>query len=340
MACLLQSSRAVVLHVKRPAQHTDHEYESLKQKMLWLAVNRQCALSVGRGAFTFASSQTAEVQSIGNPQLVLAARFPPSSAVSSYVPSAQSSESLIWPEFLNGCSSALQLYPLAGELSDANMIRGWVLNCQAHAFRKLETPNAGGTVDSELWLARHAGFFYGAGLQGILRTMCRLPQAKACKTTLEFGPVEIQETWNQNLISLPAHRSTTEVLGELNVLAQEWFPRDDPEFVPSEYARFAPPCKKPHLSYLYGNHTEDQRKSALDYIRQSTPCGFGMKFEGGFLTIQRTGGGGLGWPQGVDAVKHWKEVARCKLGGEPLLEMGDPKKEAEQCPDMKALKGL
>ena len=34
----------------------------------------------------------------------------------------------------------------------------------------------------------------------------------------------------------------------------------------------------------------------------------GVKFEGAFLSIVRTGGGGLGWPQGVDAVKHWKEV--------------------------------
>ena len=90
------------------------------------------------------------------------------------------------------------------------------------------------------------------GLLGILRTLCRQPQAKACKTSLEFGPVEISETWNQNLISLSSHRATTEALGELNVLAQQWFPRDDDDFCASEHARFSPPCKKPHISYLYG----------------------------------------------------------------------------------------
>mmetsp|Transcript_6433 Transcript_6433/g.19518 ORF Transcript_6433/g.19518 Transcript_6433/m.19518 type:complete len:1862 (-) Transcript_6433:388-5973(-) len=163
----LQSSQPIELHVVRPPELSDHEYEKKKQEKLLSACLRCCAAPCGRAMLTLGSLSLTStlIETIPMPKVSLSGRIPPSSAIVAL--DAMSVEMLgSWIHFHNGVAAGLRLFspevinPMARyqfnvAVSNGNPIsRTWI------AYNRPETPSA-----------EHGGLLLALGLQRMLHNL-------------------------------------------------------------------------------------------------------------------------------------------------------------------------
>eukprot|EP00929_Paragymnodinium_shiwhaense_P083242 TRINITY_DN44284_c0_g1_i2.p1 TRINITY_DN44284_c0_g1~~TRINITY_DN44284_c0_g1_i2.p1 ORF type:complete len:1758 (-),score=323.25 TRINITY_DN44284_c0_g1_i2:1654-6927(-) len=165
VARLLCSSKPVTLRVQRRPEQTDHDHEHAKQTRLALAVNRQAALSVGRGAFTLGAVRPLPTELLHVQPLSLAGRFPPQTAVLTLDPTHHQPEVNAWAEFNNGVATALQV----SERSD--ITRGWILHHKADLFAAAAASASQTPPATTNHRESHAGFLCGLGLRGLLSVL-------------------------------------------------------------------------------------------------------------------------------------------------------------------------
>mmetsp|Transcript_19961 Transcript_19961/g.60592 ORF Transcript_19961/g.60592 Transcript_19961/m.60592 type:complete len:175 (-) Transcript_19961:1148-1672(-) len=111
------------------------------------------ALSVGRGMFTLASAPAERVDSLRLAPLVLQGHTSPKGATIELDTSALSPDHMLWPDFHNGCASALRLAPpgCGAAMREGELGRHWILYSKPRARQHA-----------------YAGFLLGLGLQGHL----------------------------------------------------------------------------------------------------------------------------------------------------------------------------
>ena len=70
---------------------------------------------------------------------------------------------------------------------------------------------------------------------------------------------------------------------------------------------FQTPCKKPHISLLYGEFTEEDKLQARNAVRKDfTNEILGSTFKMNTIELWETGGG-------VEGIPQWKHVAKVNL---------------------------
>lgn len=133
----------------------EHDLIHEQQARLALLCRRAMALSVGRGMFTLSSSSAELIETLRLAPLVLTGHSSPTSATIELDTAAFPPDHLLWPEFHNGCASALRLSPPGcGQVRHGELSRHWIMynkpKARQHAY---------------------AGFLMGLGLQGHLVTL-------------------------------------------------------------------------------------------------------------------------------------------------------------------------
>nr|ASF90226.1 hypothetical protein SPAR01883 [Bartheletia paradoxa] len=146
---MLQSSQVVTLRMKEDPDITAHDLAIEQQKTVQAVSTRTIALPVGRGMFTYGSSSIVITERSPIPNFDLAVRLLPSKATIAFDRTGLEDDWNHWPEFHNGVAAGLRISPESGHIDSS-----WII------FNKPAdlTP-------------RHAGFLFGVGLTGHLRSV-------------------------------------------------------------------------------------------------------------------------------------------------------------------------
>jgi anaphase-promoting complex subunit 1 len=150
---LLCSAAPVPIRLGEGAEGGDPEHATASQTRLWALAARTCALPLGRGAFTLATSRPLPTEALPVPKLVLSGQLPAAhNAVMALDLAAVSAppDFLVWPEFHNGVAAGLRL----AERGQAALTRTWVL------YNRPSEPSPA-----------HAGMLLALGLAGHLAAL-------------------------------------------------------------------------------------------------------------------------------------------------------------------------
>lgn len=167
-ARLLRSSAPVPLHVARPVEVTDHDFEKQKQARLLMLARRTLALPFGRGMLTIGGMRPVPAEPLPLPDLCLRGRLPPSNATIALDMSECPADFAYWPNFHNGVAAGLRL-PLPSQVDEKseNITRTWILYNRPQAGSGTED-NAAEVAALEAKRHVHAGVLLGLGLRGHL----------------------------------------------------------------------------------------------------------------------------------------------------------------------------
>jgi len=147
---LLCSSRPIALSAGGPNREVlEHDMVHEQQARLALLCRRSMALSVGRGMFTLASSPAEFIETLRLAPLVLKGHTSPKGATIELDTATFPPDHLMWPDFHNGCASALRLSPPGcGQVQHGELGRHWIMYSKPKARQHA-----------------YAGFLMGLGLQ-------------------------------------------------------------------------------------------------------------------------------------------------------------------------------
>ncbi|GLD95101.1 hypothetical protein PINS_up003726 [Pythium insidiosum] len=214
VARLLRSSRPLCLKLEKTPDMTDQDFVAQQQARLLLLCKRSMALSVARGMVTLGTLDASSVEThawhLGIPALPLAGRTPPTNAIVALDVSGYAKELTHWPQFHNGCATALRLptrdaamglvtrYWVKYHRPSARDFAVSVANASANAGA-----NTSGTTsarphslhqnarDLEEAQASHAGLLLGLGLKGHLRCLSMADVYNYLSLSNEFITVAI-----------------------------------------------------------------------------------------------------------------------------------------------------
>jgi anaphase-promoting complex subunit 1 len=150
---LLCSATPVPIRLGEGAEGGDPEHATASQTRLWALAARTCALPLGRGAFTLATSRPLPTEALPLPRLLLSGALPAAhNAVVALDLAAAGAppDFLVWPDFHNGAAAGLRL----AERGQAALTRTWVL------YNRPAEPSAS-----------HAGMLLALGLAGHLAAL-------------------------------------------------------------------------------------------------------------------------------------------------------------------------
>uniref|UniRef100_A0A6T0TWD5 2',3'-cyclic-nucleotide 3'-phosphodiesterase n=1 Tax=Alexandrium monilatum TaxID=311494 RepID=A0A6T0TWD5_9DINO len=129
--------------------------------------------------------------------------------------------------------------------------------------------------------------------------------------TVPAGKAAYENTWNQNLLLFVEQNPG--LLGA-NALARERL-----QGAPAGESSFAPPSRRPHLSLMYGEHSEEERAEAAAFVgseaRWATE-GFGFRAEAVHLWASAPGG------FNSETVEEWQWVASFPFGAAAAEDKG------------------
>ncbi|KZT54757.1 hypothetical protein CALCODRAFT_499449 [Calocera cornea HHB12733] len=147
---MLRSSRTCIIRVQDRPDLSDHQLANDHQLLIMHIAERTLSLPLGRAALTFATVPTAQADSYSLPPLEFAVKLLPQGSVLNLDGARLTDDVRFWTEFNNAVAAALRIAP-ATEGVDYS----WII--------LLNKP-------PEL-SSKHAGFIYGLGLTGHLRSM-------------------------------------------------------------------------------------------------------------------------------------------------------------------------
>jgi anaphase-promoting complex subunit 1 len=150
---LLCSAKAQPIRLGAAGEGETPEQVAALQARLWAQASRTCALSLGRGAYTLATSRPLPTEVLPVPRLVLTGALPAAHNATialDLVAAGAPADFMVWPDFHNGLAAGLRLV----ERGQAALTRNWVLyNRPAEAS------------------ATHAGMLLAFGLAGHLSAL-------------------------------------------------------------------------------------------------------------------------------------------------------------------------
>ncbi|CAE6438834.1 unnamed protein product [Rhizoctonia solani] len=146
---MLNSSKTVIVKLKERPELSEHDQATENQQVAFFLAERTFSLAFGRGAYTFGSVPTVMTDVYTIPKIELSVKIYPQNVTVSLEPNRIPPDCKQYAEFHNGVAAALRISPSSGSVDSS-----WI------AFNR---PN-------EL-TAEHAGFLYGLGLTGHLRSM-------------------------------------------------------------------------------------------------------------------------------------------------------------------------
>ena len=158
---MLQSARPVIIAVEQRPEMSDHDFLEVQERALQSLCVRTMALSIGRGALSFRTTDPLPTETLPIPKLCLSGRAPPRGATVEMdhidvVPNMER-----WPSFHNGVAAGLRI---AQEGSGASYVdSNWI------TFNK---PKESSTNPNEL--VEHGGFLMALGLNGQLASLGKL----------------------------------------------------------------------------------------------------------------------------------------------------------------------
>ncbi|EJU00202.1 hypothetical protein DACRYDRAFT_68431, partial [Dacryopinax primogenitus] len=147
---MLRSSRTCVIRVQDRPDTSDHDLANEHQMLIMRIAERTLSLPLGRAALTFATVPTAQADSYTLPPLEFAVKILPQGSVLNLDGARLTDEVRYWTEFNNAVAAALRIAP-----ATKGVDYSWII--------LLSKP-------PEL-SSKHAGFIYGLGLTGHLRSM-------------------------------------------------------------------------------------------------------------------------------------------------------------------------
>ncbi|KAJ0401522.1 hypothetical protein P43SY_009382 [Pythium insidiosum] len=212
VARLLRSSRPLCLKLEKTADMSDQDFVAQQQARLLLLCKRSMALSVARGMVTLGTLDASAVEThawhLSVPALPLAGRTPPTNAVVALDVSGYAKELTHWPQFHNGCATALRL-PTRNAAA-ALVTRYWIkyhrpsardfaaasVNANPSASASATTTARPHSLhqsarDLEEAQAAHAGLLLGLGLKGHLRCLSMADVYNYLSLSNEFITVAI-----------------------------------------------------------------------------------------------------------------------------------------------------
>ncbi|KAG9093761.1 Anaphase-promoting complex subunit 1 [Ceratobasidium sp. 370] len=146
---MLSASRVVVVKLKERPELSEHDQAAENQQIAHCIAERTFSLAFGRGAYTFGSVPTVMTDVYTIPKIELWVKMYPQNITVMPEPNRIPPDCFQFANFHNGVAAALRISPSSGSVDSS-----WI------AFNR---PN-------EL-TAEHAGFLYGLGLTGHLRSM-------------------------------------------------------------------------------------------------------------------------------------------------------------------------
>ncbi|KAF8742114.1 20s cyclosome subunit (apc1/BimE), partial [Rhizoctonia solani] len=146
---MLNSSRMAIVKLKERPELSEHDQATENQQVAFFLAERTFSLAFGRGAYTFGSVPTVMTDVYTIPKIELSVKIYPQNVTITLEPNRIPPDCKQYAEFHNGVAAALRISPSSGSIDSS-----WI------AFNR---PN-------EL-TAEHAGFLYGLGLTGHLRSM-------------------------------------------------------------------------------------------------------------------------------------------------------------------------
>ncbi|KAJ1300671.1 hypothetical protein OPQ81_002319 [Rhizoctonia solani] len=146
---MLNSSRMVIVKLKERPELSEHDQAAENQQVTFFLAERTFSLAFGRSAYTFGSVPTVMTDVYTIPKIELSVKIYPQNVTVSLEPNRIPPDCKQYADFHNGVAAALRISPSSGSVDSS-----WI------AFNR---PN-------EL-TAEHAGFLYGLGLTGHLRSM-------------------------------------------------------------------------------------------------------------------------------------------------------------------------
>ncbi|QRW13959.1 anaphase-promoting complex subunit 1 [Ceratobasidium sp. AG-Ba] len=146
---MLSASRVVVIKLKERPELSEHDQAAENQQVAHCIAERTFSLAFGRGAYTFGSVPTVMTDVYTIPKIELSVKIYPQNITVMPEANRIPPDCFQFANFHNGVAAALRISPSSGSVDSS-----WI------AFNR---PN-------EL-TAEHAGFLYGLGLTGHLRSM-------------------------------------------------------------------------------------------------------------------------------------------------------------------------
>ena len=157
---MLQSARPVIIDVEQRPEMSDHDFLEVQERALQSLCVRTMALSIGRGALGFRTTDPLPTETLPVPKLCLSGRAPPRGATVEMdhidvVPNMER-----WPSFHNGVAAGLRIAKGAG---DSYIDSNWI------TFNKPKDSSANPNE-----LVEHGGFLMALGLNGQLGALGKL----------------------------------------------------------------------------------------------------------------------------------------------------------------------
>ncbi|CAD6887561.1 unnamed protein product [Tilletia laevis] len=138
---------------ERDEKRTDVEVKDEQSRIYWSVTERIKATTVGKGAFLLMSKPFISTQLWDVPKLCLDLRGEPNALITTWPINKVADFELEWPEFHNGVSAALSIWAEEGQAFESD----WIFSHY-------------GAEPS----AKHAGFLFGLGLLGRLKSLGRV----------------------------------------------------------------------------------------------------------------------------------------------------------------------
>ncbi|KAE8258662.1 hypothetical protein A4X13_0g1534 [Tilletia indica] len=138
---------------ERDEKKTDAEVKEEQSRIYWSVTERIKATTVGKGAFLLMSKPFINTQLWDVPKFCLDLRGEPNALITTWPINKVSEFELEWPEFHNGVSAALSIWAEEGQAFESD----WIFSHY-------------GSEPS----AKHAGFLFGLGLLGRLKSLGRV----------------------------------------------------------------------------------------------------------------------------------------------------------------------
>ncbi|KAG9125312.1 Anaphase-promoting complex subunit 1 [Ceratobasidium sp. 392] len=146
---MLSASRVVVIKLKERPELSEHDQAAENQQITHCIAERTFSLAFGRGAYTFGSVPTVMTDVYTIPKIELSVKIYPQNVTVAPEANRIPPDCFQFANFHNGVAAALRISPSSGSVDSS-----WI------AFNR---PND--------LTAEHAGFLYGLGLTGHLRSM-------------------------------------------------------------------------------------------------------------------------------------------------------------------------
>ncbi|KAK0530016.1 Anaphase-promoting complex subunit 1 [Tilletia horrida] len=138
---------------ERDEKKLDTEVKEEQSRVYWSVTERTKATTVGKGAFLLMSKPFVDTQLWDVPPLCLDLRGEPNALITSWPINKPSDFELEWPEFHNGVAAALSIWAEDGQTFESD----WIFSHYG------SEPTA-----------KHAGFLFGLGLLGRLKSLGRV----------------------------------------------------------------------------------------------------------------------------------------------------------------------